>query len=1041
MRSTAVLLLLSLSAFGQTTLSSISGIIRHPATPVIPGAAVTLIDEATGRKRETKSDAKGEFRFSLLPAGEYRVEVAASNYQPYTEDVILHLDQKLRLDITLNAGVRQSVEVTATRSLLKPESPALGTIVDNRLITGLPLDGRNFLELSLLNPGAVSSAQGSASSVRGDFAFNVNGAREDSNNYLLDGVYNGDPKLNTFGTGNAVDAVREFEVATSTYDASFGRNGGAQVNVVLKSGTNAVHGTAYEFFRNNAADARNYFVPAAEPDPRYQRNQFGVSLGGPIRKNRTFWFADYEGRRVREGITRVTNVPTALERRGDFSQSKLPYIIDPFTQFPFPGNVIPANRLHPIGAAIANLYPLPNRNVSRQNYVSSPLQRDTNNQFDARIDHQLTAQSDLTFRYSFGNRAFYDPFSGPKFAAIPGYGVDVPRRSQNFMAAYTAAIRPTLLNEFRAGFNRVALAVYQQGRSGVTNAQLGLPVISTKTRDAGLSFITLPGYSPLGDEYNNPQKSVTNTFQLLDTATWATGRSLWKFGFDFRRLQQNAFRDVQSRGLIQFYGFLGDAMVDLLQGLPVVTGVARLDNPQYLRASSFNFFANNNLRVTSRLTLILGVRYEFTTPPTDRFNRASVYDTATGATLPVGTGGIPASGYRSDRNNFAPRFGFAYAARPGTILRGGYGVYFDQSSLAPGEGLYFNPPYFDFRLFVTTQQFPLLLHDPFPANYPFPSPPSATAFQRDMRTPYMQHWNFNIQQQLGRNRLVEIGYVGSKGTNLISARDINQATPSASPIVIRPNPRFDDVNVIESRASSNYHALQTRFQQRFARGLSALAAYTFSKSIDDASGFFSTAGDANFPQDSRNVRLERARSSFDVRQRLSLAYTYDLPLSPKAGLARILLAGWQTNGIWTFQSGRPFTVALLDTIDNSGSGRSSLGFGAGDRPNYLRNATLSNPTPNRWFDTTAFAISTPGTFGNAGRNILTGPALQTINASLLKNFPLSETKSLQLRAEAFNLLNHVNYDLPDNFLMSPTFGQITSSQSPRHLQLGLKVIF
>jgi hypothetical protein len=300
----------------------------------------------------------------------------------------------------------------------------------------------------------------------------------------------------------------------------------------------------------------------------------------------------------------------------------------------------------------------------------------------------------------------------------------------------------------------------------------------------------------------------------------------------------------------------------------------------------------------------------------------------------------------------------------------------------------------------------------------------------------MQHWSFNLQQQVGAGRVLEAGYVGSKGTLLTSARDLNQPGPSAAPFNLRPNPYFDDVNILESRANSNYHALQTRFQQRFSKGLSALASYTWSKSIDDASNFFSSAGDPNYPQDSRNARLERGRSNFDVRQRLTMSYAYDLPF----GKGR-WLGGWQTFGIWSFQTGRPFTVALTSDNDNSGTGRSTLGFGANDRPNYLRNAKLSNPTPDRWFDTAAFAISPRGAFGNAGRNILDGPGMQTVNASIVKNFAIQEGVTLQFRAEFFNLLDHTNFDLPDNFVGSPTFGRISSAAPPRHTQFGLKLLF
>ncbi|HVF44546.1 MAG TPA: hypothetical protein VM936_16095, partial [Pyrinomonadaceae bacterium] len=406
------------------------------------------------------------------------------------------------------------------------------------------------------------------------------------------------------------------------------------------------------------------------------------------------------------------------------------------------------------------------------------------------------------------------------------------------------------------------------------------------------------------------------------------------------------------------------------------------------------------------------------------------------------------------RNNFAPRVGLAWTLGEGgeTVLRAGYGVYYDQSPLAPGEALYFNRPYFDFNLFFPLPQFgfPLTLDDPFPANSPFAVPDSALAIQRDLRTPYMQHWNANVQRQLGAGGVLEVAYVGSKGTKLLSARDINQPRPSVLPqlpFVPRPDPQFDDINLIESRASSAYHSLQARFQQRLSRGLALLASYTWSKSIDDASNFFTSAGDPNFPQNSYDLRAERALSNFDVRQRLSVSYSYDLPFgrgrafAGGGGFLTALLTGWQTYGIVTAQSGRPFTVALIQEFDNSGTGRSSLGFGANDRPNLVGDPNGGPRTPEQWFDTSAFAFPAPGTFGNAGRNVVTGPGYRNVNASLVKNTSLGERMSLQLRAEFFNLFNHPNLNLPDNFLGSPTFGRVTSARDPRHIQFGAKLLF
>lgn len=1054
-----LLLLLPLSVNAQTQSSSVRGTVTDPNGAVIPGANVKAINVATNESRSTVSDDQGSFAIPSLAPGSYRVEVEATGFaRNILTAVDLQVNQELRLDARLEVGAIQDSpgDLYAPEALLKQDSPAIGTVIEKREITGLPLDGRNFYELTLLVPGAVPPAQGSAGSVRGDFAFSVNGAREDSNNFLLDGVYNVDPKLNTFAVRPPVDAIQEFETATSTYDAAFGRNPGAQVNVVLKSGTNDLHGSLYEFHRNARLDARNFFAPGTESKPKYIRNQFGFSLGGPIRKDQTFIFADYEGTRSREGITRVTNVPTLRERNGDFSQSLLGVPRNPQTGQPFTGGVIPSFFMHPAGKAIAALYPLPNRSVPFANFVSSPTQRDDNDHFDVRLDHFLNDhQTTLVARYSLGDRRYFEPFAGPTLAAVPGYGNEVPRRSQNALVGLTHVFSPTFVNDVRFGFNRVASAVNQENQGTSINRLVGMPDLSGNPRDFGLSFITIPGFSPLGDEANNPQKTLTNTFQLVDTATFVRSRHLIKFGADFRTVQQNGFRDVQSRGMIQFspFAYTGVALADLLLGLPVVTGGARVDNAQHLRAKSYHFFVNDSYRMRPNLTVSAGLRYEYNTAPVDAFDRANLYDATTRSLVRVGTGGVPRGGYEPDKNNFAPRVGIAWTIDDAgkTVLRAGYGVYYDTSPLAPGEALYFNRPYFDFNLFFPLQGLPLTLSDPFPAFFPFALPDSAQAIQRDLRTPYMQHWNLSVQRQLGRKRVLEVSYVGSKGTKLLTARDINQPRPSVLPpglpFVPRPVPQFDEINLIESRANSNYRSLQARLQQRLSDGLALLASYTWSRSIDDASNFFPSAGDPNYPQNSYDFRAERGRSNFDVRHRFSASYVYDLPFGKgrkylsEGGGWSTLLTGWQTAGIVTAQTGRPFTVALIREFDNSGTGFSALGFGANDRPNLVGDPRLANGTPERWFNTAAFAFPAPGTFGNAGRNVVDGPGYQSVNASLIKNTNLTENVNLQLRGEVFNLFNHPNFNLPDNFLGSPTFGQITSARDPRHIQLGVKLLF
>jgi hypothetical protein len=433
----------------------------------------------------------------------------------------------------------------------------------------------------------------------------------------------------------------------------------------------------------------------------------------------------------------------------------------------------------------------------------------------------------------------------------------------------------------------------------------------------------------------------------------------------------------------------------------------------------------------------------------DADDRAYIYDPATQSLVKVGTAGIPRGGYAPDRNNWAPRLGVAWDVdgQGQTVVRAGIGVYYDQSALAPSEGLYFNPPYFDMRMYFPLPGMMLSLNDPFPAQFPVVLPPSATTFQPDFQTARMDQWNVNVQQQLGRSRLLDVAYVGSQGRHLLRGRDMNQAAASPNPVNLRPVPQFADITLLESAARSEYRSLQVALTQRLVDGVSVLSAYTWSSSRDDASGLFTSTGDPNFPQDSRNPQLEWGRSNFDLRHRFSLGFTCAMPFGTGSGRfenhgwASNLLANWEVTGILTVQSGRPFTVALPSEYDNSNTGRASLGFGANDRPNVAGNTSVSSPGPSQWFNTAAFTFPAYGSFGNAGRNILEGPGYANVNLALLKQIRLHAQTKLQLRLEAFNLLNRTNFNLPDNVLGSPTFGQILSAQSPRRIQLGAKVLF
>jgi outer membrane receptor protein involved in Fe transport len=1037
-------------ASGQDHRATMRGVVLDPSMRGLANVEVRLTREETGDTRAIRTDDRGRFSAPELPVGFYRVNVDHTGFGPFVARAELAMGQEFWLEVPLQiGGVIQAVDVTVPFIPVDYDTPALHTLISQRQIVDLPLDGRNFLELALLATGTTPPPQGSASTGRGDFALSMNGAREDFNGFLLDGVYNVDPKLNTPSVRPPVDAIRQFQVLTSTYDASLGRNAGGQINVITRSGANRVSGSAYEFVRNGSLDSRNYFAPDDQPAPRYDRHQFGGSIGGPLVRNRTFVFADYERTYLREGVTRITNVPTLAERNGDFSQTLFNRPSNFLIGQPFPGGIIPPGFQSPIGRAIAALYPAPNRSTPFENFVSSPTRRDDVDQADVRIDHVMDGGRRLSARYSFSDRRLFDPFAGPGFALIPGFGTDVPRRGQNLAVTYVHAPGAGVVNDVRFGYNRVSIGVFAENTT-TSNQSLGLPALATTPRDVGLSVISVAGYSPLGHEYTTPQESTSDTFQLSDTVTFSRGHHLIKGGAEWYGIRQAAYRDVQARGFLNFItqGYTGNALADLLLGLPVLTGGARLDNPQNLRARNWSLFAQDDWKPTPSLTVSAGLRYDYVAPPVDADNRANLYDPSSGQLVQVGSGTMPRGGYVADRNNLAPRVGFSWAVDPERthVVRGGYGIYYNQGALATSEGLFFNPPYFNLSVFFPGAGSAVTLADPFPASFPVFIPQSATAYQRDLQTPWMEHWNVNLQRAIGHTRALEFAYAGSRGHALISARDMNQPAASATPLNLRPNPLFADITLIESRGSSRYNALQVRYQDRPAFGTSILLTYTLSKSTDDASGFFTSAGDPNFPQNSLDPGAERGPSSFDTRHRLSAAYVKELPFGPDQALGRLgllsrVLANTDFELVATVHSGRPFTVALLPDVDNSNTGRSNLGFGYNDRPNVSGDTSLPRGTADAWFNTAAFSMPAFGTFGNSGRNTLRGPGYRSLNVALVKRIRLTTSGSIDLRAEAFNITNRVNFDLPDAFFGSPTFGRILSAGSPRRFQFGVRTVF
>ena len=1034
------------AAAAQAVTGTVEGRVVDASGGAVAGATVTLTSDAIGVRSSASTDDEGRFALTNVRPGDYSLEVRRDGFRGSVQRFTLPVGQDRRFTVTLEPGA-----VTETVTVAAPDEPfdraGLGLVTrfgPDRL-ANLPLDGRNFLELALLSAGTAPSAEGSAATVRGDFAFAAAGAREDANTYWLDGAYNFDPKLNTVAVRPPLDAIREFEVVTSTPDASLGKSSGAHVNVVTKSGTNTLRATAYEFLRTSAFNARNHFAPEDEPAPDYSRNQYGVSIGGPVRRDRVFFFADYEGTRLTEGITRVTSVPTLAERVGDFSDSATGVPVNPFTGQPFEGGRIPPQFLNPIGLAIASLYPRPNRDAPFANYVASPDLSDDVDQFDVRLDYAGDTHA-ITTRYSFSDRRLFEPFAGPGFSLVPGFGTDVPRRAQNLVVSSTRPFGARFVNDARVSWTRVSAGAFHEGQGESLSRQVGLPELSDDPRDWGLPLITVAGFSALGDEFNNPQESTTNMWQVSDTLSWTRGRHLMKAGAEVRAISQSAYRDVQSRGLIQFtnQAFTGNALADLLLGLPTVSVGASVDNPQELRATSMAAFVQDRLTLSPTLTATLGLRYELNAPPVDANDRVTLYDPATGAIVSVGEGGFPRAGFEPDRNNVAPRLGLAWTPRQDTVVRAGYGISYEQAALAPNEFLYFNPPYFDLNTYFTVPQagYTLTLFDPFPSDFPVPLPKSATAVQRDLRTGYQHQFNVSVQRDLGDTRTVEVAYVGSRGRNLIAARDINQPAPSPAMPNLRPNPFFADILLIESRGRSEYDALQVRLDQRLDRGVAFQTSYTLGKSMDDASGFFSSGGDANFPMDSNDPEAEWARSNFDVRHRLTMAGVWELPFGPdrrwfNSGLLGTCLGNWDMYAVFTGHTGRPFTVAVHPDFDVSNTGRANLGFGANDRPDLAGDPEAGGGRPEQWFNPAAYALPQFGTFGDVGRNTLEGPGYKNLNLAFTRVVGLSRG-DLQVRLEVYNVFNWTNFGLPDTFLGSPTVGQILSAGVPRRFQVGVR---
>jgi hypothetical protein len=1010
--------------FAQQTTGSISGYVLDPSQSAIQGAVVEARELSRNLVLRTATDAQGYFRLTQLPAGSYRVTASKASFQSQTSAVLaVEVDSARRVDFQLPLETA-TTSVVVTASVLQADAADSGTVMDRSRIEKLPLNRRGFLQLALLTPGALPPVQDSELSTRGTFAAHANGAREEFNNFLLDGIDNNDLYTNRYVMEPSVDTIQEFKITTGSYSAEYGRSGGAQVNVITRGGTNAWHGTAYEYFRNRALDSANYFDGATRN--KYVRNQFGGVLGGPVRKDRTFVFLNADALRERRGLTRLATVPLAAEREGDFSRRQAP-ILDPFTQRPFPSNVIPASRIHRISRNVVSLFPATSSTQTAGNLLAQPVLRESFAQGGGRVDQHFAPGHSLTLRYLYGRQELFEPYA-EESTDVPGFGSFVENAGHNALIHHQKGFGAGLLHSMRLGFNRAPRkALPENYTRNIAEAWNAPWLAGIDPRSYGYPFFNVQGLSAVGDATPLPLIRYNTTYQLMEDLSLIRGRHTLKFGFQTRNTRANANLDLLARGSLSFSGAIsGAGLSDLLLGFPTFTLQAKLDNTQTLRTTSYNGYAQDEWRVSPALSLTAGLRYEYNTPATDPYDRMSVLHIATGNIVRVGTAGVSRSGVAPDRNNFAPRAGIAWNVRPHTVIRAGYGLYYDSGMLVVASSQYFNPPYFTLRAFFPTATSLLSLENPFPSVGGI-SPVSPSTMNPDFATGYVQHWSAGGQHQWGGATTLSLSYVGSKGSHLIRSRDINQAPPGPGDVASRrPNPRFGGTVFIESAANSNYHSLQAALDHRFSRRISLLSSYTWSKSIDDTSAFLSTKPDKNFPQNSYDFRAERGVSSFDIGHRSATSLLVSLPYRLELRTIAIV------------QGGQAFTPLLR--FDNSNTGNTGGNFGS-DRPNVVR--AVSYPrTSDRWFDPGAFAIPARFTFGNAGRNILRGPGYATLDTSVARGFRLQERVTATLELQAYNLLNRTNFDLPERYADEPaTFGRIFSAKAPRQVQLALRISF
>jgi hypothetical protein len=1028
----ACLCLLAAQLHGQPLTATLLFDLRDTTGASLPGVALTVTHLPSGVERSATTTEDGLAAVSLLPPGDYTVKATLGGFKQ-TSVQTFHLEAGARRSFTIvltPGDVAETVTVSADAVRARAGTGAVGEVYTGQVLMMTPVASRDVGEFAWQAAGAAPPAPGSRLSGEGGTPVNVAGAREASNNFLLDGVDNNDLFLNRVLVTPSLDAVQEFTLLTSTYDAEFGRSAGGQVNVVLKSGGQHLSGSAYEFFRDKALEARGPLDPEDQPEPYRRRHQFGGTLGGPAPWLRGFFFAAAEGVRDRTADTRLARVPTAAERAGDFSASGVT-LVDPFTGQPFPGNRIPSDRVDPTGAGVVERYPLPNREGD-SNFVSSPVAPHDTFQLTAKTDHRVASDAPFFVRYTLSRDDRRDPFGTPE-RNLAGYGTGTLDIGHNLAFGLTQSFRSRMYHDLRAGWNRLRRDVFPVNRGVNGFAEFGITGPTLPGDDQGFPAFVIAGVEGIGDDVSLPVVRGTHTFHLTDSWGLERGRHFFKLGGELRHYRSDGYNHVFARGQLNLLGaFTNSGLADLLLGFPTVTLLAGNDNPQALRTTAVNVFAQDDWRVTERLTVNYGVRYEFNRPPVDADDRMVIFDPVTETLRPVGQDGVPRSGIGADGNNVAPRVGVSVALRDdaSVLLRGGYGVYYDASTLIENSALYFNPPYFTFQVFAPGGPVLPTVADPFPEAAGFEPPVSANTLAEHFPTALRHQGSVGIDARV-RGVDVSARWVGSRGRHLVRKRNLNQPPPGPGPVdERRPIEGFGDILLVEAAGSSVSHALQLRVERPRARGLWLRGAYTWGKSIDDGSAFLASEGNDNTPQWSARPDLERGLSDYDVRHRVVGAVIWEVPALGRSAFGR----DWQLSALVSAQTGRPFTPRM--TGDNSNTGNLGGQFGY-DRPDEV---ALGTPGSVQYRDR-AFRVAAPFTFGNAGRNILIGPGFSSVDMAVSKITRLGGPRRLEVRAEIYNVLNRANLGLPDSFVDRPTFGQSLSAGAGRMAQLAVRFSF